>query len=274
MTLALQWPAGLTEEAFLNDYWQKKSLLLKQALADFQTPIDPDELAGLSLEQDVSARLVLHSSDDQYQMESGPFEASRFESLTGHDWSLLVTDVEKHIPDFRQYLQPFSFLPSWRIDDLMISYAPLGASVGAHVDEYDVFLLQASGTRRWEIDTSASPNLTVKSGSGLKILEHFQPNEQFDLVPGDILYLPPGVPHHGHALSDNCTTWSIGFRAPTQINILSEFAENLAESLEAQHFRDPPLKRACPGEITAESLQAIEQLWKAATQLSEDQLIA
>lgn len=266
------WPDGLSDQAFLDEYWQQKPLLIKQGLPDFETPISPDELAGLAIEEDTTPRLILQDSDGEYSVENGPFEEERFATLQNNDWSLLVTDVEKHLPEISEYLTPFQFLPSWRIDDLMISYAPEGASVGAHVDEYDVFLLQASGTRRWMIDDSDSPDVSLVERATLKLLATFNASQTFDLSPGDILYLPPGVPHHGVAIGDDCTTWSVGFRAPALADIVNEFSELLASELPPSRYTDPKLQVATPGEISGESIARFGQLWRDATQLTDEQL--
>ena len=269
---SLQWPAGLDTATFLNEYWQKKPLLLPQALPDFTTPLSADELAGLALEEDTTPKLVLRDGNGDYRVEHGPFDSERFATLGNSDWSLLVTDVEKHLPELASYLQPFQFLPSWRIDDLMISYAPDGASVGAHVDAYDVFLLQASGTRHWSIDTRADADRTSRIDGPLQLLAHFHPDTHHELQPGDILYLPPGVPHHGVAVGADCTTWSIGFRAPAQKDILVEFSEMLAERLSDSRFTDPPLIASSPGEINTQSIAKFGELWRQATSLSVEQL--
>jgi len=268
----INWPDGLDAQQFLDEYWQKKPLLIRQAFVDFQTPISPDELAGLAIEEDTTPRLITQDKKGRYHLESGPFKESRFGDLDGNDWSLLVTDVEKHCPDLANYLKPFQFIPNWRIDDLMISYAPEGASVGAHVDEYDVFLLQASGTRQWMINSSSNPDLTIVPDATLKLLANFQANETHLLHPGDMLYLPPQVPHHGVAASDDCTTWSIGFRAPALADVIVEFADLIATKFEGVRYRDPALKLSSPGEIDQQTLQAFKDLWNKATQLSDEQL--
>jgi len=268
----LSWPDGLSDQVFLDEYWQKKPLLIKQGLPDFETPISPDELAGLSLEEDTTPRLILQNAVGEFSVENGPFGEDRFATLQGKDWSLLVTDVEKHLPEICEYLIPFQFLPSWRIDDLMISYAPDGASVGAHIDEYDVFLVQASGTRRWMIDDSDNPDVSLVEGATLKLLANFNASHTFDLNPGDILYLPPGVPHHGVAVGDDCTTWSIGFRAPAVEDIVSEFSELLAAELPPLRYTDPNLTVATPGEISSNAIERFGQLWRKATELNDEQL--
>ena len=270
--IALQWPDGLNEQLFLEQYWQQQPMLIRQAFPGFTTPLPADELAGLSLEEGSTPRLILRRNDGQYVLENGPFNADRFASLGDADWSLLVTDVEKHLPELTEYLTPFRFLPDWRIDDLMISYAPDGASVGAHVDEYDVFLLQASGTRRWMIGSSDGVQQSVPDAT-LNLLANFEATDTMELQAGDMLYLPPGVPHHGIAVGAECTTWSIGCRAPSQADVLVEFAAVLAETLGTQRFRDPPLAPAMAGELTAESIQAFGELWQQATTLTSAQLV-
>lgn len=268
----IQWPEGLDEATFLRDYWQQKPLLIRQALPDFDTPLPADELAGLSLEPDTTPRLVLRDVNGAYHLEHGPFEAERFESLTGNDWSLLVTDIEKHVPEMASYLCPFAFLPSWRIDDLMISYAPVGASVGAHTDEYDVFLLQASGVREWSIDASPSDDLETDDSSDLAILSTFKPSDTWQLQPGDLLYLPPGIPHHGIAMEDPCTTWSIGFRAPAIPDYVMRVAEMICEHLPAKRYVDGALAPAVPGELTDAALDRFATLWRDAVNLDDSTL--
>ena len=177
----------------------------------------PDELAWLATQPDVESRLVFTERTDdaaRYRLESGPFTDAQLSSLPDRDWTLLVQDVEKHLPDFRQYLGLVSFIPDWRIDDLMISCAAPGGSVGPHLDNYDVFLVQGTGTRRWQI---GKPDEAVEdpSSEGLSLVRPFEASAAFDAKSGDVLYLPPGVPHWGVA-EDLCMTMSIGCRAPTQ----------------------------------------------------------
>ncbi len=260
----IQWPAGLDEATFLAEYWQKKPLLIRQALPDFNTPLPADELAGLALEPETTPRLITRDSTGAYHLEHGPFEPERFETLTGNDWSLLVTDVEKHIPELAGYLQPFTFLPDWRIDDLMISYAPVGASVGAHIDEYDVFLLQASGSRRWSIEAPAAECYDMVPDSDLKLIAGFCPTDTWELEPGDLLYLPPGIPHHGVASVDPCTTWSVGFRAPTTADFVMRMAEMICENLPQERYTDGLLTPSTPGEIDTNALARFTDIWNRA----------
>lgn len=265
----IQWPEGLNERVFLRDYWQQKPLLIRQAFPGFQTPLDADELAGLSLEPATTPRLIFQDTNGDYHLEHGPFNEDRFESLTGNNWSLLVTDVEKHIPELAAYLVPFGFLPSWRIDDLMISYAPVGASVGAHVDEYDVFLMQASGIRQWSIDQRTDIKHQLLPDSTLKIIATFEATDTWDLNAGDMLYLPPGMPHHGIAKVESCTTWSIGFRAPAIPDMIMRIAEMLADRLPANRYTDGLIDNATPGEISVDAVARMKTLWTQAVTLDD-----
>ena len=289
----VHWPDGIDEAAFLARHWQREPLLIRQALPGFDSPLSQDELAGLALEPDTTPRLIRRDSTDRYALEHGPFAADVFETLGPRDWSLLVTDVEKHLPELAAWIAPFRLAPDWRLDDLMISYAPDGASVGAHVDEYDVFLLQASGTRRWSIARSADgddgafpsdaallpdafapirKHRTLADGD-LALLAAFEPTDSWELVPGDVLYLPPGVPHHGVAVGDDCTTWSIGFRSPSAADAFLHVAELVARRLPHARLRDGGGGRGEPGRIDASAVTAIRTLWERATRLDESAFV-
>ena len=138
----------ITADEFLAEYWQKKPLLIRNAIPNFIAPIEGDDLAGLSLEEEVESRLVI---GDDWQLEHGPFEESRFETLPDRNWTLLVQGVDLWIPEVADLLKSFDFLPAWRVDDIMVSYAEDGGNVGPHFDYYDVFLLQGSGQRHWQV---------------------------------------------------------------------------------------------------------------------------
>lgn len=239
-------------EDFLRHYWQKKPLLIRQAIPDFVSPLSPEELAGLACEEDVPSRLILESAGERpWMLKHGPFDEEDFTRLPTSGYSLLVTDCEKLIPDLMALVERFRFVPDWRIDDLMISYAPAGGSVGAHIDEYDVFLLQAQGTRRWMIEyppknTDFVPDLDIR------LLAQFEPTEEWILEPGDMLYLPPGVPHHGVAM-DDCMTFSIGFRAPLLQELAAGVTDRLITRMDATaRYTDPDLKvLSNPGIVAA-----------------------
>lgn len=253
---------GLSPAEFLRDYWQKRPLLIRDAFAGFHSPLSAEELAGLACDDEVKARLVLESGGKTpWEVRHGPFLESDFTSLPDSHWTVLITDLEKHLPDLRELLQPFRFIPDWRIDDLMASYAAPGGSVGPHLDEYDVFLLQGEGQRRWEIGTQALADDCFIEGLELRILPEFHPDESWVLEPGDMLYLPPRIPHHGVALSP-CITYSIGFRAPSHQELLAAFLDDLLELVDPKpRFSDPYLPlQAHPGEITHDAIEQVRNI--------------
>jgi len=224
-------PLGMPSAHFLRDYWQKRPLLVRGAFADFRNPVAPDDLAGLACEELALSRIAIHEPKrDRWTLRTGPFAEGDFATLPKTHWTLLVQDVDKWDADVAALLAHFRFLPSWRVDDVMISYAEDGGSVGAHVDQYDVFLLQGLGRRRWQIDDRADAPKAFRDDAELKLLRAFSPTHEWTLEPGDMLYLPPGVPHHGVAVGA-CMTYSIGMRAPSQAELLVDLAETLAETL-------------------------------------------
>ncbi len=240
-------PLGMPAAVFLRDYWQKRPLLIRAAFPDFQTPVQPEDLAGLACEETALARLITHDrATDGWTVRSGPFQEEEFPGMPDHDWTLLVQDVDKWDPDVRALIGHFDFLPRWRMDDVMISFAATGGSVGAHVDQYDVFLLQAHGHRRWQIDASEStkgkrPPLDFRDDVELKLLRRFKPTHDWVLAPGDMLYLPPNVPHNGVA-EDPCLTFSFGMRAPASAELISDYLDTLIEGAdESIRYQDPDL---------------------------------
>ncbi|MGH8151107.1 MAG: JmjC domain-containing protein [Rhodanobacteraceae bacterium] len=260
-------PLGMPPARFLRDYWQKRPLLVRNAFADFAPPLAPDELAGLACMDGALARIVVHGksrppdfglrrNDGKWKVFTGPFNDATFTGLPDTTWTLLVQDADKWDEATAALLKPFGFIPSWRIDDVMISYATDGGGVGAHVDQYDVFLLQGLGQRHWSIDTRPNPPTAFRDDVPLKLLREFHPTHAWMLDPGDMLYLPPGVPHDGVAVGE-CMTFSIGMRAPAAGELLFDFAAHVAESLpESRRFADPELKPAgANGEIDDAALQ-------------------
>ena len=235
-------PLGMSPAKFLREYWQKKPLLIRNAFPGYVSPLQPEDLAGLACEDGVLARLIEHDkANDRWRVRSGPIAEDVFPALPHHDWTLLVQDMDKWDADIRALLDRFKFLPRWRIDDVMISFAATGGSVGAHVDQYDVFLLQAQGHRRWQIDAGKNPPLDFRPDVELKLLREFTPSHDWVLGPGDMLYLPPGVPHHGVA-EDPCLTFSVGMRAPSAAELLGDFVDALAaDAPEELRFGDADL---------------------------------
>jgi len=253
---------GLTAEAFLQQYWQKKPLLIRQAIPDFLTPLSPDELAGLACEAEVESRLILEKDGaTPWQLEHGPFDEARFSHLPATHWTLLIQKANQLLPELAELRQQFNFIPSWRIDDVMVSFAPPQGSVGPHVDQYDVFLLQGLGTRRWQISTRDSSQNPLWDNTELQILREFEPEQEWELVPGDMLYLPPNVAHYGVALN-NCMTFSIGFRAPRYSELLSAWTDDQMVQLPAQlHYQDPDLQlHAHCGEIDTTARRRIRNI--------------
>ena len=266
-------PLGMSAAQFLRDYWQKQPLLIRNAFPDFgapdfRSPIQPEDLAGLACEEAALSRIISHDrAQDRWTLRHGPFAEHEFPGLPQQDWTLLVQDVDKWDADVARLLEAFAFLPRWRIDEVMVSFAAPGGSVGAHVDQYDVFLLQAQGHRRWQVDASSAlasnaPSLEFRDDVELKLLREFHPSHDWLLGPGDMLYLPPGVPRHGVA-EDACLTLSIGMRAPSAAELLGDFVDTLAvDADEALRYRDPDLQPASdPSEIDAAAMtRAVEAL--------------
>jgi len=257
-------PLGMPPAQFLRDYWQKRPLLVRNAFPGFTSPLAPEDLAGLACEDGTLSRLVAHDRErDTWLVRHGPFPEDLFPTLPHHDWTLLVQDVDKWDADVAALLPAFAFLPRWRIDDVMVSFAAPGGSVGAHVDQYDVFLVQGQGHRRWQIDASEAlgkeaPPLAFRDDVELKLLREFHPTNEWVLGPGDMLYLPPGVPHHGIA-EDACLTFSVGMRAPAAAELLGDYVDTLAaETDDSVRYRDPDLAPAAdPFEIDAAAMQRV-----------------
>lgn len=224
---------------FLTEYWQQKPLLIRGASEDFNDVVSADELAGMACEEQVESRLIIDKgtidqSIGQWFVENGPIDEQRFSELPENHWTLLVQSVDQWLPEVRDILSEFDFLPSWRLDDVMVSYATAGGGVGPHFDYYDVFLLQTKGRRRWRLGQKCDQKTTLHHGQPLKLLEEFEQTDDFDLEPGDMLYIPAGIAHWGTSLDDKCMTWSIGFRAPSARELLTVAIELLADHLPEQ----------------------------------------
>lgn len=259
--IPLEMLGGITAEAFLRDYWQKKPLLIRQAIPDFVSPLDGNDLAGLSLEELAESRIVLEHGETPWQLRHGPFSEDTFSTLPERDWTLLVQAVDQFSPEVAEVLKHFNFLPSWRIDDVMISYAAPGGSVGPHYDNYDVFLLQAEGQRRWKIGQMCDSESRLLEHPELKILDEFSESAEWFLEPGDLLYLPPRLAHWGIA-ENNCMTWSVGFRAPSSAEVVSHYADFVARFLpDEQRYSDTDMSAVRnPNYIRPEDVQRLRQL--------------
>lgn len=250
---------NISKEQFLKEYWQKKPLLIRQAYPNFEPLIPADELAGMSLEEEIESRIILENGPDSpWQLLSGPFEEDTFGTLPKDKWTLLIQGVDQWVPEAADLLQDFNFIPNWRIDDLMISFATDGGSVGPHYDQYDVFLLQAEGQREWRIGQMCSEQDEFLKETKLRLLAKFEETERWVLEPGDMLYLPPRLAHYGIS-QGNGQTYSIGFRAPSQSELMHSLVDQIdASSNEDQRYGDPDLalQENC-GEISEAALQQV-----------------
>ncbi len=225
--LPLDLLGGISASVFLRDYWQKKPLLIRNAIKGFVGPLSKKEVFTLARRDDAESRLVSSVAGD-WQLQHGPFSAKDFRLPQSAVWTVLIQDVQHFSYEAHELLARFNFIPQARIDDLMVSYAVAGAGVGPHFDTYDVFLLQGSGRRRWQI--SQQRDLRLEPDMPLKILSYFKPTEEFVLETGDMLYLPPSVAHNGIAESE-CLTWSVGFRAPSKQDMSLAFLDYLRDSI-------------------------------------------
>ncbi|MDH4479991.1 MAG: cupin domain-containing protein [Rhodoferax sp.] len=239
----LQLLGGLSPALFMSRHWQKKPLVIRQAIPGLMAPIDRAELFDLAAQDDVQSRLVIQTpadADRPWRLKQGPFGRKALPALKQPGWTLLVQSVDLHDARARALRDQFRFVPDARLDDVMVSYASDGGGVGPHFDSYDVFLLQAHGQRRWRI--GRQKNLDLQPGMPLKILADFTPEQEFVLQAGDMLYLPPRYAHDGVALGE-CMTYSIGFRAPgageLAQEILQRFAEQARDEVGDTLYRDP-----------------------------------
>ena len=219
---------NITPEQFLNEYWQKKPLLVRNAMPEIIGSLEPNDVLELALEDHVTARLIRQKDKDpnQWHVKSSPLTKGDFQKLPKL-WTLLVQAVDHYSLDLSALWQKFAFIPQWRRDDIMVSYAPKGGSVGKHFDFYDVFLVQGHGQRRWQLGQMCDANTAFVPDQPLKLLTDL--DVQFDeiLNPGDLLYVPPGLAHYGVAEND-CLTFSFGFRMPNQVDVLDRVGEHAA----------------------------------------------
>lgn len=253
---------NLDRETFLARHWQSKPLLIRQAINKFKPPISSHQLAGLAMEDAVESRII-QASANSWQLSHGPFTHTDYQR--DDPWTLLVQAVDHYIPEVAELRRLVDFIPQWRVDDVMVSYAVDGGSVGPHYDNYDVFLLQGEGKRLWKVGQFCDSESALLPHDELRILSLFECEEEFLLEPGDMLYIPPGVAHWGIAQGE-CTTFSIGFRAPRVNDIVSRFADELLESIDSEQFySDARLEPASrPGEIRPRDLERVQAQLQAA----------
>ena len=248
-------------DQFLREYWQKKPLLIRNAFRDWQNPLEPDELAGLACEEEIESRLICQT-DAGWEMEQGPLAEERLSGLHESHWTLLVQAVDHHVPAVADLIAPFRFIPNWRIDDVMVSLAADQGGVGPHFDQYDVFLIQGLGRRRWQIGGHCDADTLLLEHADLKLLSQFEATEDWVLEPGDMLYVPPGIAHNGVAVGSDCMTYSVGFRAPSRSDLLGHYVDDVLDGIpDDELYRDPDLTaQANAGEILPEALDRLQQM--------------
>ncbi|MEI7786200.1 MAG: cupin domain-containing protein [Betaproteobacteria bacterium] len=263
---------GLSPTQFMRRHWQKKPLLVRQAIPGLKPVLSAAQLFALAARDEVESRLITrsparrghaHVGQAQWQLKRGPFARRALPPLGQPGWTLLVQGVDLHDEGAHELMQRFRFIPDARLDDVMISYASEGGGVGPHFDSYDVFLLQASGSRRWQI--SAQTDLSLQADVPLKILRHFAPQQEFVLHAGDMLYLPPGYAHDGVAVPctgadgrpQACMTYSIGFRAPARHELAAALLSRLAEVVQDEHGDAPPQLYRDPSQPASRSPAAV-----------------
>ena len=257
VTEASNMTLDLNIDNFLKDHWQQKPLLIRNAIPNFRPPIDANELAGLAMENEVESRII-ETLPDTWALSHGPFEQPDFDR--NRPWTLLVQAADHYVQEVAELLKLVNFLPNWRVDDVMVSYAVDGGSVGPHYDNYDVFLVQGEGTKHWQLGQMCDSASPLLAHPDLRILKNFECTEEYTLETGDILYVPPGLAHWGIAAGE-CTTFSLGFRAPRTNDMLSRWVDEILESIDPEDFySDAGQNRVSrAGEIRAEDYARVKQ---------------
>ncbi|MCK8641161.1 cupin domain-containing protein [Acinetobacter schindleri] len=251
---------GITAEQFLAEYWQKKPLLVRNAMPEIAGLLEPDDVMELALDENVTARLIKQKDRDpnQWSVKSSPLLKADFQKMPKL-WTLLVQAVDHYSFDLSELWKKFPFIPQWRRDDIMVSYAPQGGSVGKHFDFYDVFLVQGYGQRRWQLGQMCNAETELVPGQPLKLLPEMDVNFDEVLAPGDLLYVPPGLSHYGVA-EDDCLTFSFGFRMPNVSDMMDRVGDKFAEN---EVLRNPLTdiirdQISAAGEVTTNELEYLK----------------
>ncbi len=224
---------------FLDKYWQLDAFLFKQAFNGLDNIVDGNELASLACEEQVESRIISgHGLTDDWQCQHGPFSEKKFKTLGDCNWTLLIQGLDQWNARAAKLLDEFTFLPKWRLEDIMASYAPIGGGVGPHFDYYDVFLIQVSGTREWQLGQNCDNTSRLQNNDEVKLLAEFNTQETYQVTAGGMLYIPAGMAHWGTAITNDCITLSIGFRAPSKNEVLIEALQLLIEDLSKQDYSE------------------------------------
>jgi len=251
----------ISNDVFLKKYWQKKPLLIRDAIKNFKSPITEKDLFRIAQNENAISRLI-EFKRGIWQVKYGPFKKLDLPKKINTPWTILVQNMNHHLPFAESFLNLFKFIPYARLDDLMVSFATKKGSVGPHFDSYDVFLFQAKGEREWKISEQKKFSLDKKSA--IKIITNFKVKNTWVLKPGDLLYLPPNVGHWGVSQSDDCLTYSIGFRAPGTSEIQSKFLDFIQDNLITNKndlYRDPNLNlQKNPAEINSNMIKKIQRI--------------
>jgi len=267
----------LSIEDFLANYWQKKPLVIRNAFPDFEMPFTAEELAGLAVDTDAPSRMIIEHGlapeNAPWQVKTSPFDDEDFTTLPDSHCTFLVNDLERYIPELGNLIEPFRFIPDWRIDDLMVSYAEDQGTVGPHSDEYDVFLIQGKGKRRWKVITRDDYNKELIPDLPIALLKEFDEDEDWLLETGDMLYLPPSMPHYGTA-EGPCFTFSVGFQAPRTVDLVQNWLETFSTKPEyKKRFNDADrVIQSNPGEINHSDISILKGLMNDAIEQQQDSL--
>ncbi|MDY6481621.1 cupin domain-containing protein [Acinetobacter faecalis] len=261
MSQTLDVLGGITAEQFLAEYWQKKPLLVRNAMPEIANILEPNDVMELALDENITARLIKQKDRDpnQWSVKSSPLLKADFQKMPKL-WTLLVQAVDHYSFDLAELWKKFSFIPQWRRDDIMVSYAPKGGSVGKHFDFYDVFLVQGYGHRRWQLGQMCNAETDFVAGQPLKLLADMDIHFDEVLAPGDLLYVPPGLSHYGVA-EDDCLTFSFGFRMPNVSDMMDRVGDKFSEN---EVLRNPLVdiirdQMSAVGEVTNNELEYLKE---------------
>ncbi|HIQ40945.1 MAG TPA: cupin domain-containing protein [Sulfurivirga caldicuralii] len=249
MSFTFNW-TRIQQTGFFRQNWGQAPCVIRNALPPEFDGLTPEELAGLSLEEQIESRIILQHGPQEYELRRGPFTEEDYAQLPEQNWTLLVQGVDRVVPAVQKLLSAFDFIPYWRLDDIMVSYAVTGGNVGPHYDHYHVFLYQMAGKRRWKLTSKQCTPDNYIEGLPLRLMRQFPVELEYEVEPGDVLYIPPLWGHHGVALDDDCLTASIGYRSLRAREIIEALADWLATHPEGEAlFADPVYQGLPPGQM-------------------------